>query len=153
MQRDYELMFIVRPDVDDEGVGAAIESVQNLVRTHGGTVTKTTVWGKRRLAYEVKHLRDGTYVILHLAIEGAKISDIERTLAIHETVFRHLTVLRSEVQSDETAEGAAEVPSAMATSDVAVEPLAGEEMGAESEDQDADALLAEAAIGSEEDEF
>jgi hypothetical protein len=56
-------------------------------------VVLSTSWGRRRLAYEVDHLRDGHYMLLHLRVDGSRIAEIERALTIHETVFRHLLVL------------------------------------------------------------
>jgi small subunit ribosomal protein S6 len=107
MVRDYELMYIVRPDVDDDGLRAAVDSVKSLVEGQGGEVRKTTMWGKRRLAYEVKHLRDGHYVIAELRLDGSKVAEVERALRIHDSVFRHLLVIQ-EVPSPEGEEG--EVP-------------------------------------------
>ena len=92
MVRDYELMYIVRPELDDEALRTATESVDTLIRGLGGTVGKTTMWGKRRLAYEVARLRDGHYVITLLQLDGARVTDLERALQIHDTVFRHLLV-------------------------------------------------------------
>ena len=63
MVRDYELMYIVRPELDDEALRATTESVESIIRGLGGSISKTTMWGKRRLAYEVDRLRDGHYVI------------------------------------------------------------------------------------------
>jgi small subunit ribosomal protein S6 len=92
--RDYELMYIARPDLDDEGLQAAADSVEQLVTAAGGTVVHTTNWGRRRLAYEVDHLRDGNYMLLHVRLDGQRVRDVERALSIHETVFRHLLVVR-----------------------------------------------------------
>ncbi len=92
MVRDYELMYIVRPELDDDALRTATESVDTLIRGLGGTVGKTTMWGKRRLAYEVDRLRDGHYVITLLQLDGTKVADLERALQIHDTVFRHLLV-------------------------------------------------------------
>ena len=92
MVRDYELMYIVRPELDDEALRTTTESVDTLIRGLGGTVGKTTMWGKRRLAYEVDRLRDGHYVITLLQLDGTKVADLERALQIHDTVFRHLLV-------------------------------------------------------------
>jgi small subunit ribosomal protein S6 len=99
--RDYELMYIVRPELDDEALRTATESVDTLIRDRGGTVGKTTMWGKRRLAYEVDRLRDGHYVITLLQLDGTKVADLERALQIHDTVFRHLLV-----RGDETVPAA-----------------------------------------------
>jgi small subunit ribosomal protein S6 len=94
MVRDYELMYIARPDLDDEGLQAAADSVDQVITAAGGTVVRTTNWGRRRLAYEVDHLRDGNYMLLHIRLDGERVRDVERALAIHETVFRHLLVVR-----------------------------------------------------------
>ena len=106
MVRDYELMYIVRPDVDDDGLRTAVDSVKTLVEGQGGEVTKTTMWGKRRLAYEVQHLRDGHYVIAELRLDGAKVAAVERALRIHDAVFRHLLVVQeAPITEEEGAEG------------------------------------------------
>ncbi|MGI8848221.1 MAG: 30S ribosomal protein S6 [Candidatus Dormibacteria bacterium] len=97
MVREYELMYIVRPDVDDDGLRQAADSVEELITGLGGEIEKTTMWGKRRLAYEVKHLRDGHYVVSHLKLDGQSIKEVERALRIHDTVFRHLLVTRDGV--------------------------------------------------------
>jgi len=119
MVRDYELMYIVRPDVDDDGLRAAVDSVKSLVEGQGGEVGKTTMWGKRRLAYEVKHLRDGHYVIVEMRLDGSRVANVERALRIHDTVFRHLLVVQEAPSADvEGEEGAVasngEAPSAAA---------------------------------------
>jgi small subunit ribosomal protein S6 len=100
MVRDYELMYIVRPDVDEDGLRVAVDSVKTLIEGQGGEVTKTTMWGKRRLAYEVKHLRDGHYVIVEARLEGAKVAAVERALRIHDSVFRHLLVVQEAPGAD-----------------------------------------------------
>jgi small subunit ribosomal protein S6 len=92
LKRDYELMYIVRPELDDEGVREAVRSVRSLLESNGGEVVKTTLWGKRRLAYEVNRLRDGHYVLVVLRLDSERVSPIERSLRIHDTVFRHLLV-------------------------------------------------------------
>lgn len=93
MTRDYELMYIVRPELDDEGVRAAVRTVRGMIEAQRGEVVKTTLWGKRRLAYEVSHLRDGHYVLVVFRMDGAGVAPLERALRIDETVFRHLLVL------------------------------------------------------------
>jgi small subunit ribosomal protein S6 len=110
--RDYELMYIVRPELDDEALRTATESVDTLIRGLGGTVGKTTMWGKRRLAYEVDRLRDGHYVITLLQLDGTRVADLERALQIHDTVFRHLLV-----RGDETVPAAEEGAEAEAGND------------------------------------
>ena len=144
MVRDYELMYIVRPDLDDEALRTATESVDSLIRGLGGTVGKTTMWGKRRLAYEVDRLRDGHYVITLIQLDGARVADLERALQIHDTVFRHLLVRRDEtlplIEDGEGGEAAAEAgPSSLAAGST------GDEDGPD-EDED----IPEAEIAEEE---
>jgi len=143
--RDYELMYIVRPDLDDEALRTATESVDTLIRGLGGTVGKTTMWGKRRLAYEVDRLRDGHYVITLIQLDGARVADLERALQIHDTVFRHLLVRRDEtlplIEDGEAGEAAVEAqPSGVA------------EIGATGDDEapDEDEDIPEAEIAEEE---
>lgn len=93
MVRDYELLYIVRPELDEEGVRGAVSSVRGIVEAQGGEVVHTTLWGKRRLAYEVRRLRDGYYVLVLLRLDGSRVGAVERALRIHDTVFRHLLVV------------------------------------------------------------
>jgi small subunit ribosomal protein S6 len=86
-------MYIVRPDLEDDAVRGAMDSVQSLVEAQGGEVVKTTAWGKRRLAYEIQRLRDGHYVLLHVRLDGARIKELERVLRIHDNVFRHMVTI------------------------------------------------------------
>ena len=100
----YELMFIVRPELDEEQVNTATDKVHQLVVANGGSVTKTASWGKRRLAYQVGPYKEGYYVVSNFEVEPDKIVELERVLKISDTVFRHLLVRR-----DRTAVGQQEV--------------------------------------------
>jgi small subunit ribosomal protein S6 len=91
--REYELMYVVRPDLDEDGLRGAVESVQGLVEGQGGEVTTTTPWGKRRLAYEIAGLRDGHYVIVEFRGDGAKVKELERALRISDHVIRHMITI------------------------------------------------------------
>jgi small subunit ribosomal protein S6 len=96
--RDYEILYIVRPDLDDEQLQEAVASVGRLIENLGGVTQKTDVWGRRRLAYEVRHLREGQYVLTDFQIETARVPEMESTLKISDTVFRHLIVRKPEVK-------------------------------------------------------
>jgi small subunit ribosomal protein S6 len=135
MVRDYELMYIVRPELDDEGLQAAVASVEQIVSAAGGSVVHTTNWGRRRLAYEVDHLRDGHYMLLHVRMDGARVVDLERALTIHETVFRHLLVLR-EGAAEAEPDGAAPDGDGEAARQTVVAAV--DDDGAEDEDEDDD---------------
>jgi small subunit ribosomal protein S6 len=104
MVRDYELMYIVRPELEDDAVRVAVKSVRSLIESQEGEVVKTTLWGKRRLAYEVNRLREGHYVLVVFHLDGGKIVEIERALRIHDTVFRHLIVLHEGPMPEPEAE-------------------------------------------------
>ncbi len=95
----YELMYIVKPDLDDQAVQQEIEKVGQLIQTNGGQVKKVTPWGKRRLAYTVKENREGHYVVAEFDLEQAKVQEVERVLKISDTVFRHLLVRQDEGKS------------------------------------------------------
>ena len=154
MVRDYELMYIARPELDEDGMRAAVESVEKLITGAGGSVVSSTSWGRRRLAYEVKHMRDGQYMLLHVQLEGAKVAEVERALNISETVFRHLLVLRSEV-ADDSAEAPAD--DSGTTAPARHTPVAADEDdgdndadGDDEDDDDLDDEPAAALTGSEE---
>lgn len=90
----YELMFIVKPELDEEQVNTATDRVHQLIVSNGGNITKTAGWGKRRLAYQVGPYREGYYVVSNFEVETDKIAELERVLKISDTVFRHLLVHR-----------------------------------------------------------
>jgi small subunit ribosomal protein S6 len=95
--RDYEILYIVRPELDEEQVQAAVATVNKLIENLAGTVQKTDVWGRRRLAYEVRHLREGQYVLTDFQVDPARVPEMESTLKISDTVFRHLITRKPEV--------------------------------------------------------
>ena len=97
MLRDYEILFIVRPELDDEQVGKAVETVSTLIQNLGGEPQKTDVWGRRRLAYEVSHLREGHYVLTDFRLDPERVTEMEATLKISDTVFRHLITRKPEL--------------------------------------------------------
>ena len=88
----YELMYIVKPELDDQAVQQEIDKVGQLIQTNGGQLKKVTPWGKRRLAYTVKDNREGHYVVAEFDLDQAKVQEVERVLKISDTVFRHLLV-------------------------------------------------------------
>jgi len=113
--RDYEILYIVRPELDDEQLQQAVASVDRLIDNLGGARLKTDVWGRRRLAYEVKHLREGQYVLTDFQIEPARVPEMEATLKISDAVFRHLIVRKPDAKRPAAA--AAPAAAAKAQSD------------------------------------
>jgi small subunit ribosomal protein S6 len=95
MNRNYELMFIVRPDMVDEDLNKLISTLESSVTSAGGT-TKTEVWGKRRLAYRVGRFNDGIFVLMLIDGIGAVVHELERRLRVTEPVIKFLTVRTDE---------------------------------------------------------
>ena len=95
----YELMYLVKPELDDQQVQQEIEKVGQLIQTNGGQVKKVTPWGKRRLAYTVNDQREEHYVVEEFDLDRAKVQEVERVLKISDTVFRHLLVRQDEGKS------------------------------------------------------
>lgn len=90
--RKYEVVFVHRPDLDEEKSAALIERFKDLIESHGGEVLKIDKWGKRRLAYEVKDLREGVYIIAHMNAEPAVATELDRVFKITDEVLRHIIV-------------------------------------------------------------
>src|ERR1700757_5174746 len=98
MQRTYELMFIVRPDMPEEEQDKLISTVDTQVTNAGGTVKNVERMGKRRLAYVVRKFHDGMYILMTLEGEGGMIKEVERRLRVTEPVIKFMTVRVDEEQ-------------------------------------------------------
>ena len=98
MQRAYEVMFIVRPDVMEEDMDKLISTLQGHATTAGATVQNTEKMGRRRLAYDVKKFQDGQYVLFTLQAEGKAIHELERRMRVAEQVIKYITVRTDEEQ-------------------------------------------------------
>lgn len=95
--RNYEIMYIIRPELDEEKTNAVVDKVKGLVENNGGEVTKLDKWGKRRLAYEVeKNVREGFYVLMQFTAGPDVAIEIDRILKISDEVMRHLIVREGE---------------------------------------------------------
>src|ERR1700724_4094992 len=96
MNRTYEIMFIVRPDVEEAKLDKLIEGFSANVVSGGGEVRSVEKMGRRRLAYTVRKFNDGFYVLLNVAIAGAGILEIERRMRVTEQVIKFITVRMDE---------------------------------------------------------
>lgn len=90
--RDYELMVIFTPELDDEGVAATTERVRSLVTSRGGEVVDLQSWGRRRLAYPINRLRDGFYAVVKMRLSPEAAEPLERSLVLADPVIRHLLI-------------------------------------------------------------
>jgi small subunit ribosomal protein S6 len=95
MNRNYEVMFIVRPDMVEEDLNKLISTLESSVTSTGGTV-KSEVWGKRRLAYRVGKFNDGIFILMLIDSTGAVVHEVERRLRVTEPVIKFLTVRTDE---------------------------------------------------------
>jgi small subunit ribosomal protein S6 len=151
MNRTYEIMFIVRPDIEEADLDKLIEGFSANVTNGGGEVKSVEKMGRRRLAYTVRKFNDGFYVLLNVAAPGALIGEIERRLRVSEPVIKFITVrmdeeekrlakvkalrdtkvkrsaqpiLRQEAPAPVAISAAAEAPAAVVEEPTAAEPAA-----------------------------
>jgi small subunit ribosomal protein S6 len=89
--RKYEVMYIIRPEVEQETVQALVDKFNGIIG-NGGEVTKTDVMGKRRLAYEINKIRDGIYVLVHFNAPTEVIVELDRVMKITDEIIRSLIV-------------------------------------------------------------
>jgi small subunit ribosomal protein S6 len=86
--RAYEVVVILDPATDERTVAPSLDKFLNVVRNDGGTVESVDVWGRRRLAYEVKKNAEGIYAIVNLTAEPATVKELDRQLTLNETILR-----------------------------------------------------------------
>jgi len=96
MNRTYEIMFIVRPDVEEAEQDKLIETFSGYVTSGGGTIKSTEKMGRRRLAYTVRKFNDGFYVLLIVEAPAALVTELERRLRVQESVIKFITVRMDE---------------------------------------------------------
>ena len=88
----YEIMFIVKPDVEDDARNALIESFKGILTANGGTVDNVDEWGLRDLAYEIKDYKKGYYVVVDATCTAADVAEFERLSNINASMLRRLTL-------------------------------------------------------------
>ncbi|MDQ2826928.1 MAG: 30S ribosomal protein S6 [Actinomycetota bacterium] len=90
--RPYEVMIIFDPTLEDEVVRAEVDRATELIRSKGGDPGRVERWGKRRLAYEIRKHREGSYVVLEAKAEPSVMSDLDRALTLTDGVLRHKVI-------------------------------------------------------------
>ncbi|MDO9455405.1 30S ribosomal protein S6 [Nocardioides sp.] len=91
--RSYEVMVILEPSLEERTVEPSLDKFLNVIRKDGGTVDKIEVWGRRRLAYEIKNsegakLAEGIYAVINLQAEPATVKEFDRQLGLNESILR-----------------------------------------------------------------
>nr|MDH3083200.1 30S ribosomal protein S6 [Bacillus subtilis]WGD75958.1 30S ribosomal protein S6 [Bacillus subtilis] len=94
--RKYEVMYIIRPNIDEESKKAVIERFNNVLTSNGAEITGTKDWGKRRLAYEINDFRDGFYQIVNVQSDVAAVQEFDRLAKISDDIIRHIVVKEEE---------------------------------------------------------
>ena len=93
--RPYEVMVIFDPDTDERSVPTTLEQYLAVITKGGGTVDNLDIWGKRRLAYEIRKKSEGIYAVITLTAEPADVKELDRQFTINESIMR-TKVLRTD---------------------------------------------------------
>jgi len=88
--RNYELVCIVQPELDETAFKDVVERVSSWITEAGGNVDKVDIWGRRRLAYQIRKQREGQYVLLNLTLDPKAAGELERNIRYLEPVLRHM---------------------------------------------------------------
>jgi len=136
VRRDYELGFILNPEVSEEQTRAILERIEQIVRNYDGQVVKVNQWGRRRLAYPIQHHRDGYYVFIDMILTPETVLELDRTLKVSEEVLRHLITRRDpkavqKEREEREARAAAAATQAQASATTSPEPAPVAEVPAE----------------------
>lgn len=128
MTRDYEIGFVLNPDVNEEQTRTILERIEQIVTHYGGQVMKVNQWGRRRLAYPIQHHRDGFYVFIDTILTPETVDEVDRTLKVSEEVIRHLIkkrdpkTVQKERETRATVAAAAAAAATQAPTPVAPQP-------------------------------
>ncbi len=96
MQRSYEVMFIVRPDMEEADVDKLIAGLDQTITNGGGSIKSMEKLGRRKLSYMVRKFNDGNYVLLVINADGVLVAEVERRLRVTEPVIKFITVRMDE---------------------------------------------------------
>jgi small subunit ribosomal protein S6 len=132
----YETLFIINPDLEEDGITRTIEIVQDVITAGGGTVLKVDKWGRRQLAYQVQKKREGYYVLLYFQAPPTLIDELNRRYKLTDTIMRYLVVQLRKTQEEEILRSAS-----LAESTAPAEPS---DLPAHDEDKQDDMVESEA---------
>ena len=90
--RKYEIMYIIRPNIEEEAQKALVDRFNNVLTSKGAELESVKEWGKRRLAYEINDFRDGFYMLLNVNAEPQAVQEFDRLAKISEDIIRHIVV-------------------------------------------------------------
>lgn len=137
MSRDYELGFILNPEVSEEETRSILDRLEQIVANYSGQIVKVNQWGRRRLAYPIERHRDGFYIFIDMILTPETVAELERTLKVSEVVLRYMARRRDpkavQKEREEREARAAAAAAAAATAASAVPEVAEPEQTAEEE--------------------
>jgi small subunit ribosomal protein S6 len=89
---DYELVFIVHPEVADDALDPLVNNVTQFITGKEGSITEVTRWGRKKLAYPIKHVLEGNYVLIKFKLDPSANKELENNLKISEKIIRYLLI-------------------------------------------------------------
>ncbi len=162
MTRDYELGFILNPEVNEEQIRSILERMDQIVAQYGGQVVKANQWGRRRLAYPIEHNRDGYYIFIDIILTPEAVTELERMLRVSEVVLRYMLKRRDakvvQKEREERAEREARATAAAAEAQERLPETPAAEAEVPSEEtgevqQPAEPVPAVPALSADEEDF
>jgi small subunit ribosomal protein S6 len=90
--RAYEILYVIRPNIEDEAKTALVERFDNILTSNGAEIIESKEWGKRRLAYEIQDFKDGIYHIIKVKDDGTGTSEFDRLAKFSNDIIRHIVV-------------------------------------------------------------
>ncbi|HZG72364.1 MAG TPA: 30S ribosomal protein S6 [Chondromyces sp.] len=94
--KKYEVMYIIRPSVDEDTKKAVVERFDGILTSNGAEIIESKDWGKRRLAYEINDFREGFYQLVHVNSDAAAVQEFDRLAKISDDIIRHIVVKEEE---------------------------------------------------------
>ena len=96
MMRNYEIMYVVRPNIEEDAKKALIERFEEILTSNGAEIIESKDWGKRRLAYEINDFKEGFYQIVRVKSTDEATTEFDRLAKINDDIIRHIVVREEE---------------------------------------------------------
>lgn len=90
--RDYELVYIIQPELEEDSVESRIDGISQFISNNNGTISEVERWGKKKLAYPIKHFLEGSYVLTRFTLSPTHCKELDENLKISEDILRHLLI-------------------------------------------------------------
>jgi small subunit ribosomal protein S6 len=148
VKRDYELAFILNPEVSEEETRAILDRVEQIVANYGGQIVKVHQWGRRSLAYPIERHRHGFYIFIDMILTPETVTELERMLKVSEVVLRYMTRRRDpkavqKEREEREARAAAAAVAAANAANIATEVVEPAQAAEEESANDVSSILSE----------